>query len=274
GATPYATVSSRISQHFKRIFDHSPPRPPILGRVAHEKHTRKYFYYIASALEQDDFQRKVRAGIIPLQLVSSGGSGSADGPRKARPAKKPRCIVPAIAVESDLSPAPRPRRAASADPAQPSPRVAARVAARSMLLGGTDQSRRNTAPTVSLRPRRTSFDGASGGSSSDSESNPYARKRFRSVRSAVAHAYPRRLSRRQLAGDGRSNGGDESDGSGSADSSSGHGGQSSNSAPGLYTHSAPRARRSASHGNTHPGTPGPSSSPVRRPGSAGKWRPA
>ncbi|KAJ2763702.1 hypothetical protein IWQ57_005473, partial [Coemansia nantahalensis] len=143
-----------------------------------------------------------------------------------------------------------------------------------MLLGGTDQSRRNTAPTVSLRPRRTSYDGASGGSSSDSESNPYARKRFRSVRSAVAHAYPRRLSRRQLAGDGRSNGGDESDGSGSADSSSGHGGQSSNSAPGLYTHSAPRARRSASHGNTHPGTPGPSSSPVRRPGSAGKWRPA
>ncbi|RKP36061.1 hypothetical protein BJ085DRAFT_34332, partial [Dimargaris cristalligena] len=31
GNTPYATVSSRISQHFKRAAEHKPPRPPILG---------------------------------------------------------------------------------------------------------------------------------------------------------------------------------------------------------------------------------------------------
>ncbi|KAJ1722557.1 hypothetical protein LPJ61_005917, partial [Coemansia biformis] len=192
GATPYATVSSRISQHFKRIFDHSPPRPPILGRVAHEKHTRKYFYYVASALEQDDFQRKVRAGIIPLQLVAAGSgpagpssasAGSAGCSRRVRPAKKPRCTVPAIAVESDLSPAcRRPRRAASADPTNSSPRAATRLATRSMPHGDPEQARRNTAPTVSSRPRRTSYDGggAAAASSSDSDANPYARKRFRS----------------------------------------------------------------------------------------------
>ncbi|KAJ2688638.1 hypothetical protein H4R19_006553, partial [Coemansia spiralis] len=281
GATPYATVSSRISQHFKRIFDHSPPRPPILGRVAHEKHTRKYFYYIASAPEQDDFQRKVRAGMIPLQLVStgSGSGGPADGARKARSAKKPRCIVPAIAVESDLSPAPRSRRAASADPVHPSPRASTRVAAaRPVLLGGADQSRRNTAPAVGLRPRRTSYEGrsaTSAASSSDSDANPYARKRFRSVRSAVAHAYPRRLSRRQPAGDSSGeDDGSESEGSNDSTGSSSHGARSSNSAPGLGMFSATRVRRSASHGDASPGTLGPSSSPGRRPGPAGKWRPA
>ncbi|KAJ2292376.1 hypothetical protein IW141_001967 [Coemansia sp. RSA 355] len=42
--------------------------------------------------------------------------------------------------------------------------------------------------------RRTSY-GDSGESASDSDANPYARKRFKSVRSAVACVYPRRSSR-------------------------------------------------------------------------------
>ncbi|KAJ2386761.1 hypothetical protein H4S02_003698, partial [Coemansia sp. RSA 2611] len=181
GATPYATVSSRISQHFKRIFEHSPPRPPILGRVAHEKHTRKYFYYVSSAHEQEEFQRKVRAGMIPTQPVASSG---------ARRAKKPRCMVPAIAVETD-QPAGRTRRAASADTTNAGIRAAGSAGgARGGQLGGAHE-----------RPRRTSYDGGSAGSGSDSDGNPYARKRFRSVRSAVAHAYPRR--RRAQAGGAR-----------------------------------------------------------------------
>ncbi|ORX93966.1 hypothetical protein K493DRAFT_33000 [Basidiobolus meristosporus CBS 931.73] len=47
GATPYATVSSRISQHFKRAAEHKPPRPPLLARVVDEVHSRKIHYYIA-----------------------------------------------------------------------------------------------------------------------------------------------------------------------------------------------------------------------------------
>ncbi|KAJ1985013.1 hypothetical protein H4R34_000270 [Dimargaris verticillata] len=48
GATPYATVSSRISQHFKRAAEHKPPRKPILGRLVDSKHTRKIHYYLAT----------------------------------------------------------------------------------------------------------------------------------------------------------------------------------------------------------------------------------
>ncbi|KAJ2024995.1 hypothetical protein GGI06_000761, partial [Coemansia sp. S85] len=127
GATPYATVSSRISQHFKRIFDHHPPRPPILGRVAHEKHVRKYFYYVASAEEQEDFNYK---------LDHSPG------------------------IRRSLS-----RRAVSVDVSEQ--------------------------PAVQVgRSRRTSYDDGCG--LEVVESNPYARKRYRSVRSAVEQAYPRR----------------------------------------------------------------------------------
>ncbi|KAJ1939207.1 hypothetical protein EC988_007377, partial [Linderina pennispora] len=112
GATPYATVSSRISQHFKRILEHVPPRPPILGRVAHEKHTRKYFYYVASGTEQDEFLRHVQEGIIPTQATPSAS-------RRSKSAKKTRCMVPAVAVEPALAAAAaakrRNRRAVSAD---------------------------------------------------------------------------------------------------------------------------------------------------------------
>ncbi|TPX40847.1 hypothetical protein SeLEV6574_g06377 [Synchytrium endobioticum] len=51
GATPYATVSSRISQHFKRAAVYKPNgRPPILGRLSvDEKQTRKLRYFVAQA---------------------------------------------------------------------------------------------------------------------------------------------------------------------------------------------------------------------------------
>ncbi|KAJ2503172.1 hypothetical protein GGH96_000421 [Coemansia sp. RSA 1972] len=178
GATPYATVSSRISQHFKRIFEHTPPRPPILGRVAHEKHTRKYFYYVSSAHEQEDFLRKVRAGIIPTQPVVSATPSS----RRTK-TKKPRCMVPAIAVETDMVHTCRSRRATSAGV--------------SSAHTSTERVNRRVSHGQVERDeivRRTSY-GDSGESASESDANPYARKRFKSVRSAVACAYPKRRSR-------------------------------------------------------------------------------
>ncbi|KAJ1960424.1 hypothetical protein IWQ62_004241, partial [Dispira parvispora] len=48
GATPYATVSSRISQHFKRASEHKPPRKPILGRAVDSRYSRKIHYYLAT----------------------------------------------------------------------------------------------------------------------------------------------------------------------------------------------------------------------------------
>ncbi|KAJ2147438.1 hypothetical protein IW136_000094 [Coemansia sp. RSA 678] len=178
GATPYATVSSRISQHFKRIFEHTPPRPPILGRVAHEKHTRKYFYYVSSAHEQEDFLRKVRAGIIPTQPVVSATPSS----RRTK-TKKPRCMVPAIAVETDMVHTCRSRRATSAGVS--SAHTSTGRANRRVSHGQVERDE---------LVRRTSY-GDSGESASDSDANPYARKRFKSVRSAVACVYPRRSSR-------------------------------------------------------------------------------
>ncbi|PIA17295.1 hypothetical protein COEREDRAFT_96866 [Coemansia reversa NRRL 1564] len=256
GATPYATVSSRISQHFKRIFEHAPPRPPILGRVAHEKHTRKYFYYVASASEQDEFQRKVRVGIIPTQLVSSSnttsGGGNSNTTRKS--AKKPRCMVPAIAVESDLSPtaeARRTRRAASADPAtlvSPTMRLASRSASHNEASRGQNAT---GSPRAGLRSRRTSYDGTTANSDSDNDINPYARKRFRSVRSAVAQAYPRRRTRQQVADDVRG------------------GGSSSMGIIGISA--TPRAQRSASHGSARAGTARNAGIDCQVAG-AGKWR--
>ncbi|KAJ1952394.1 hypothetical protein GGI12_006252, partial [Dipsacomyces acuminosporus] len=223
GATPYATVSSRISQHFKRILEHIPPRPPILGRVAHEKHTRKYFYYVASGIEQEEFVRKVKAGLIPTP--SATGSNT---PRRSKSAKKTRCMVPAVAVESDIlsippsptstattattqssSPKRRSRRAASADETNTMCMAKRSSSASALHNEPSNSSGAGASLSLSSRSRRTSYNGRSTGgshasnssggtesSSEDSDSNPYARKRYKSVRSAVAQAYPRRKSSR------------------------------------------------------------------------------
>ncbi|KAI8877531.1 hypothetical protein K501DRAFT_288329 [Backusella circina FSU 941] len=47
GATPFATVSSRISQHFKRAATHNPPRPPLLEKHVDQHHSRKISYSLA-----------------------------------------------------------------------------------------------------------------------------------------------------------------------------------------------------------------------------------
>ncbi|KAJ2723969.1 hypothetical protein GGI07_002256 [Coemansia sp. Benny D115] len=271
GATPYATVSSRISQHFKRILEHIPPRPPILGRVAHEKHTRKYFYYVASALEQEEFLRKVRVGLIPTNTAPPS-TGAA---RKSKTAKKTRCMVPAVAVEPDFSPAAamrRSRRATSEDTGTSTHTTAAasthmQTAGRLALQSGAGPRRQSSASRVqtdhsasagSTRPRRTSYDGGctrktsltdgndtSSGESESESTNPYARKRYKSVKSAVAQTYSKRRSRGLL-------------GCGS-------------SSP-VVSSMAPRARRSASHGDTQTSAAG---LPMqgRSQSGAGKWRP-
>ncbi|KAJ1787797.1 hypothetical protein LPJ59_005665, partial [Coemansia sp. RSA 2399] len=112
----------------------------------------------------------------------------------------------------------------------------------------------HTAPTAgrsasgaSARPRRTSYDcgsltrdsSADEHAETDSDTNPYARKRYKSVRSIVAQAYPRRQPRRQ---------------SGSA-------------AP-----TPPRTRRSASYNDASSG--GGSAVGQVSPTGAGKWRPS
>ncbi|KAJ2597338.1 hypothetical protein H4R99_004547, partial [Coemansia sp. RSA 1722] len=282
GATPYATVSSRISQHFKRILEHIPPRPPILGRVAHEKHTRKYFYYVASAQEQEDFLHKVRIGLIPTHSATAanggsgknGANGGGSGQRKSKSTKKTRCMVPAVAVEPDLSPIAamrRSRRAASADTAVG---TGMQAIDRSSFQGEASLQRRSSSrqtpsSTVigSTRPRRTSYDGGTSHriselqngrhpSDSESDSNPYARKRYRSVKSAVALAHPRRRLRAQAQ----------------ADLVGDHRGR--NSVPAVVSSMAPRARRSASYGDTQIDAMSQSRRGIGQAGGAGKWRPS
>lgn len=48
GATPFATVSSRISQHFKRAAEHNPPRAPLLAKHVDQNHSRKINYSLAT----------------------------------------------------------------------------------------------------------------------------------------------------------------------------------------------------------------------------------
>ncbi|KAF7722827.1 hypothetical protein EC973_002672 [Apophysomyces ossiformis] len=48
GATPFATVSSRISQHFKRAAEHNPPRAPLLAKHVDQHHSRKINYSLAT----------------------------------------------------------------------------------------------------------------------------------------------------------------------------------------------------------------------------------
>ncbi|KAG0796913.1 hypothetical protein G6F57_005392 [Rhizopus arrhizus] len=58
GATPFATVSSRISQHFKRAAEHNPPRAPLLAKHIDQNHSRKINYSLATesvpAAQQDE----------------------------------------------------------------------------------------------------------------------------------------------------------------------------------------------------------------------------
>ncbi|OMJ30223.1 hypothetical protein AYI69_g240 [Smittium culicis] len=55
GATPYATVSSRISQHFKRVSSSNFPRESILGRVSNSDNPRKILYYLLPQSKKNSF---------------------------------------------------------------------------------------------------------------------------------------------------------------------------------------------------------------------------
>ncbi|OLY81697.1 hypothetical protein AYI68_g4196 [Smittium mucronatum] len=55
GATPYATVSSRISQHFKRVSGSNFPRESILGRVSNAENPRKILYYLLPQSKKNSF---------------------------------------------------------------------------------------------------------------------------------------------------------------------------------------------------------------------------
>ncbi|CAO3654125.1 unnamed protein product [Mucor fragilis] len=59
GATPFATVSSRISQHFKRAAEHNPPRAPLLAKHVDQHHSRKINYSLATeSVSNDDSARE------------------------------------------------------------------------------------------------------------------------------------------------------------------------------------------------------------------------
>ncbi|CAO3599977.1 unnamed protein product [Absidia cylindrospora] len=75
GSTPFATVSSRISQHFKRAAQHKPPRTPLLTRHVDSSHSRKVNYSLAMET------------ILPSPISSSPNS-PAPTSRKIRPQQK------------------------------------------------------------------------------------------------------------------------------------------------------------------------------------------
>ncbi|KAI8350382.1 hypothetical protein BD560DRAFT_229778 [Blakeslea trispora] len=58
GQTPFATVSSRISQHFKRSAGHELSRRPLLIKHVVEKHARKSSYSIDDSLLKSPIQAK------------------------------------------------------------------------------------------------------------------------------------------------------------------------------------------------------------------------
>ncbi|KAI8372531.1 hypothetical protein EDC96DRAFT_51427 [Choanephora cucurbitarum] len=58
GQTPFATVSSRISQHFKRSASHESSRKPLLIKHMDEQHARKSRYSIDDCLLQSPIQAK------------------------------------------------------------------------------------------------------------------------------------------------------------------------------------------------------------------------
>ncbi|KAJ2443294.1 hypothetical protein GGF42_006684, partial [Coemansia sp. RSA 2424] len=147
--------------------------------------------------------------------------------------KKPRCMVPAAAVEPDhhhhhqsataqrrsLS-----RRAVSVEVSeQPTAHRSTRSRTQPRLQKQEEDEEKQQLATET-RPRRTSYDGGcvrrqrlrrrtseedergedaqereEEEDEDEEDANPYARKRYRSVRSAVAQAYPRRRSRRPAA---------------------------------------------------------------------------
>ncbi|EPB84920.1 hypothetical protein HMPREF1544_08279 [Mucor circinelloides 1006PhL] len=91
GATPFATVSSRISQHFKRAAEHSPPRAPLLAKHVDQHHSRKINYSLAtdsasnddSATETHDDTTTAANTAAAADEQDDKGESSSSKPRKS-----------------------------------------------------------------------------------------------------------------------------------------------------------------------------------------------
>ncbi|KAG1063500.1 hypothetical protein G6F42_027199 [Rhizopus arrhizus] len=91
GATPFATVSSRISQHFKRASEHSPPRAPLLAKHVDQHHSRKINYSLAtdsasnddSATETHDDTTTAANTAAAADEQDDKGESSSSKPRKS-----------------------------------------------------------------------------------------------------------------------------------------------------------------------------------------------
>ncbi|KAL0080350.1 hypothetical protein J3Q64DRAFT_1759642 [Phycomyces blakesleeanus] len=69
GATPFATVSSRISQHFKRAAKHNPPRAPLLAKHVDQNHSRKINYSLAKeAVSTHSLTRRISTHDIGQEI--------------------------------------------------------------------------------------------------------------------------------------------------------------------------------------------------------------
>lgn len=71
GQTPFATVSSRISQHFKRAAQHKPPRAPLLTKHVDQNHSRKINYSLAT---EDIHDTNKTISVTTKESVSSDSS--------------------------------------------------------------------------------------------------------------------------------------------------------------------------------------------------------
>ncbi|KAI9034401.1 hypothetical protein DFJ74DRAFT_17537 [Hyaloraphidium curvatum] len=114
GQTPQATVSSRISNHFKRCSECKPPRRPLLGVWTVPDSPRQARYFVdrenvpVGVLTQERIMAKPRSGLpIPrcrLNVPNTGarGAGRAKGASPTERKVKPSSGSPRVA---DASPA-------------------------------------------------------------------------------------------------------------------------------------------------------------------------
>ncbi|KAI8340082.1 hypothetical protein BC941DRAFT_240119 [Chlamydoabsidia padenii] len=71
GATPFATVSSRISQHFKRAAEHNPPRAPLLVKHVDQRHSRKINYSLMTPGDSSTTSKSSSASSSSSQSLSN-----------------------------------------------------------------------------------------------------------------------------------------------------------------------------------------------------------
>lgn len=105
GATPFATVSSRISQHFKRAAEHNPPRPPLLARHFDEHHSRKINYSLATEPAASALQQQ-QPPSPPLSQSAASSSSTTQPPTTRQSTRKRQAAATSEdhTLLSDISP--------------------------------------------------------------------------------------------------------------------------------------------------------------------------